>query len=291
MTKTKRQLRAEAVERLRNIPNERMNAASVVIAIAGEAAYRLGGTRDARDMCIDLLTDDDSTTELLSDEVDSREKLEADVLKYYTHTVSTAMWPPSANKHTDMVSVSMDDVLGWLDRQAAITANETNHDNPYVGLVRGKQWERTETSDYYCGRCGWKVTDHDSYCSECGGALHKASNKPDSKFDVPKSEETTENSTAKGDIRDFDDTREKLEADVRKWCGKYAYQADMVWAWLNRQAAITEREFWEGYSNGNQWEMYELQRQVDELTTEREMYREKLSRALDLAHEIERLMP
>ncbi len=55
---------------------------------------------------------------------DSREKLEADVLKYYTHTVSTAMWPPSANKHTDMVSVSMDDVLGWLDRQAAITRRE-----------------------------------------------------------------------------------------------------------------------------------------------------------------------
>lgn len=55
---------------------------------------------------------------------DSREKLEADVLKYYTHTVSTAMWPPSANKHTDMVSVSMDDVLGWLDRQAAITERE-----------------------------------------------------------------------------------------------------------------------------------------------------------------------
>ena len=58
------------------------------------------------------------------DGMDSREQLEADVLKYYTHTVSTAMWPPSANKHTDMVSVSMNDVLGWLDRQAAITRRE-----------------------------------------------------------------------------------------------------------------------------------------------------------------------
>lgn len=44
----------------------------------------------------------------------------------------------------------------------------------YVGLRRGEYWERTENSDYYCGGCGWKVTDHDSYCPECGGALHKA---------------------------------------------------------------------------------------------------------------------
>ena len=124
-----------------------------------------------------------------------------------------------------------------------------------------------------------------------GESADVTTKQPISQFDVPKSGKTTENSTAKNEIRDFDDTREKLEADVRKWCGKYAYQADMVWAWLNRQAAITEREFWEGYSNGNQWEMYELQRQVDEQTAERDIYREKLSRALDLAHEIERLMP
>ena len=52
---------------------------------------------------------------------DSREKLEADVRKHYTHTVSTAMWPPSANKHTDVVSVSIDTVFEWLDRQAAMT--------------------------------------------------------------------------------------------------------------------------------------------------------------------------
>ena len=44
----------------------------------------------------------------------------------------------------------------------------------YVGLRQGKYWERTENSNYYCGGCGWKVTDHDSYCPECGGALHKS---------------------------------------------------------------------------------------------------------------------
>ena len=52
--------------------------------------------------------------------VDSREKLEADVLKYYTHTTSTLMWPEEANIKTKWVSVSMDTVLEWLDRAADI---------------------------------------------------------------------------------------------------------------------------------------------------------------------------
>ena len=49
----------------------------------------------------------------------------------------------------------------------------------YVGLRQGKYWERTENSNYYCGGCGWKVTDHDSYCPECGGALHKTASRKD----------------------------------------------------------------------------------------------------------------
>ena len=28
--------------------------------------------------------------------------------------------------------------------------------------------------EYYCGRCRHKVSDHDSYCSECGGELRKS---------------------------------------------------------------------------------------------------------------------
>lgn len=53
-------------------------------------------------------------------EDDSREKLEADVLRYYTHTTSTLMWPDDANIKTKWVSVSMDTVLEWLDRAADI---------------------------------------------------------------------------------------------------------------------------------------------------------------------------
>lgn len=138
-------------------------------------------------------------SESLSDEADSREKLEADVRKW------CAMM--------GMQPYQLDFVYGWLDRQAAITANETSHDNPYVGLVRGKQWERTERSDYYCGKCGWKVTDHNSYCPECGGALHGAPNKPDGKFDARETAESAENVTSKNEIHNFDDSREQLEAE------------------------------------------------------------------------------
>lgn len=45
---------------------------------------------------------------------------------------------------------------------------------PYVGLKQGKVRESHVISEYYCGCCGYPVTDHDSYCSECGGALHES---------------------------------------------------------------------------------------------------------------------
>lgn len=44
----------------------------------------------------------------------------------------------------------------------------------YVGLRQGKLHESTEISEYYCGRCGYPVTDHDSFCRECGWALHES---------------------------------------------------------------------------------------------------------------------
>lgn len=44
----------------------------------------------------------------------------------------------------------------------------------YVGLKIGKVHEEHIESEYYCGGCGWPVTDHDSYCPECGGAFQKS---------------------------------------------------------------------------------------------------------------------
>lgn len=44
----------------------------------------------------------------------------------------------------------------------------------YVGFKIGKAIERKAyISEYYCGGCGWPVSDHDSYCPECGGAFRK----------------------------------------------------------------------------------------------------------------------
>lgn len=44
----------------------------------------------------------------------------------------------------------------------------------YVGIKAGELHERTELSEYYCARCGYPVTDHDSYCRECGGAFQRS---------------------------------------------------------------------------------------------------------------------
>ena len=43
----------------------------------------------------------------------------------------------------------------------------------YVGFRQGKVHESHVISEYYCGGCGWPVTDHDSFCPECGGAFRK----------------------------------------------------------------------------------------------------------------------
>lgn len=44
----------------------------------------------------------------------------------------------------------------------------------YVGIKAGALHEHTELSEYYCAHCGYPVTDHDSYCRECGGAFQRS---------------------------------------------------------------------------------------------------------------------
>lgn len=44
----------------------------------------------------------------------------------------------------------------------------------YVGFKIGKAKEhKAYISKYYCRRCGRPVSDHDSYCPECGGAFRE----------------------------------------------------------------------------------------------------------------------
>jgi len=43
----------------------------------------------------------------------------------------------------------------------------------FVGFQLGKVHESHVISEYYCGGCSWPVTDHDSFCPECGGAFRE----------------------------------------------------------------------------------------------------------------------
>lgn len=117
MTKTKKQLRAEAVERLKN---------SEYHTVLDDVCSMLGWGHEphfegATDALIDLLTDDDATTESLSDEADSRERLEADIIDR-SEQCRTILGNLRDGLNT--VTVSVDVVRGWLDRQAAITSKE-----------------------------------------------------------------------------------------------------------------------------------------------------------------------
>lgn len=119
------------------------------------------------------------------------------------------------------------------------------------------------------------------------------------------------------DANAMQDSREKLEADVSNFgfiMNLEGYQLDMIHGWLNRQAAITERELcrqcdWPSLAAQPDYEsqgrIVALTNKVDELTAERdaladdlltcnkerEEYRELFSKSLTLAAEIVNLQP
>lgn len=68
-------------------------------------------------------------------------------------------------------------------------------------------------------------------------------------FDAPKSVETSENPASKCEISDFEDSRDKLEADIRQYANPEGNTGTLGACWerkmlefIDRQAAITERE-------------------------------------------------
>ena len=86
--------------------------------------------------------------------------------------------------------------------------------------------------------------------------------------DAPKSEETVENDTSKDDIRNFDDSREKLEAEIHyEYNGAIAHEAKQIIGWLDRQAAITRQECLN--TRVNFAERVGMGNKIDELTAER----------------------
>ena len=55
---------------------------------------------------------------------------------------------------------------------------EGSRPGEYVGVRTGPLHEGESPSEYYCARCGYPVTDHDSYCRECGGAFQRSFSVP-----------------------------------------------------------------------------------------------------------------
>lgn len=97
-----------------------------------------------------------------------------------------------------------------------------------------------------------------------------------SQSDAPKSEETTENATSKDEIRDFDDSREKLLEDAnalaidywdrkRTWGEANDLKRDVI-ELLDRQAAITERECRQRkYAEGDVYRKVYTKSHIDEM--------------------------
>ena len=243
---------------------------------------------------------------------DSREKLEADVYNYIAISITP-------NKEDDGVLAPYTTVLEWLDRQAAITERETklrelykfeeNHRYHIRSIEEVNQKLNKRIAELTAERDEWKAKAKSILNAES----YKFASEPDAEsyIDCGKVE---------------NDSREKLEADVREWVDdigwlsdKETQVADFI-AWLDRQAAITNaawkslKESWVTahdsllIENGElREEVDRLQRRNDELRTsydklkrerdnlaadlltcnrEREQLRKHLGIALDHAHDI-----
>ena len=121
--------RASAVrlaERLRSIADEmRSVGASSMTPHELLACYANDVDKVADSLMFAATLGSESNGDTEPENADSREKLEADVRKHYAYSTTTLMYPPSANKTTDMLhALPVDTVIGWLARQAAITERE-----------------------------------------------------------------------------------------------------------------------------------------------------------------------
>ena len=109
-----------------------------------------------------------------------------------------------------------------------------------------------------------------------GGVVAElTANQPTSQSDARETPETGDDGATKGDMRDFDDSREKLEADVREWIDIATYKSftparmlEVMNHWLDRRAEITrktEQAAWIQQANGL---IHEAQVERDEAQAE-----------------------
>lgn len=160
-------------------------------------------------------------------------------------------------------------------------------------------------------RQGWgNNSDEYDLCPDCAesfdawlerGQMADATNKSNSQFDVLKTAETAKNATSKNEIHNFDDSREQLEADVLDYQGAWpltdSTPIDVTWGvvrgWLDRQAAITEREVEHALMKAGRMavevereRIAELQREIATLKEHRAANMEKLHELTDECAEL-----
>ena len=227
----------------------------------------------------DVDANDGSVTCNISGEnvTDSREKLEVDVRKF----VYSKGWFDDGIE-PDSKPYIMELFIEWLNRQAAITKSECANTNAQrLGELHGLLDEAARERE--------KLREE---LAEWKHSHPLTLNQPDSKSVAPKPAETAENDAAKDDIRDFDDSREKLEADVRyrsiRPTMKIDCHYDDVLRWLDRQAAIEKRRFFDGIAE-HQADNLKLQSRIRELESERERNRRQIDHLTAQCYEMDGL--
>lgn len=185
---------------------------------------------------------------ILSDEVDSREKLEADAWAGCDHLTTT-------NGET-LVNVPWGRLIGWLDRQAAITERECI-DTRVNFAERIRLFQR-----------GYDVGVHD---------LVKAADMANRLLTSIHSKDEPVLTDVRTDGGDgFTDSREELEHDIHSWLTSQVaitvYVTDIeaeARKWLDRQANMTAA-VWSGYMADAAKQIDELHARLDHLPDERE---------------------
>lgn len=243
MTKTKRQLRAEAVERLRKLEGKAASYADYCKAMVDCPNGLLGQV--AVTEIIDLLTDDelpegDAVAILRKAEQLSDKHSNWSTFACICNAGNLTERPLGARPLGALADMVERDYVrrGNYDFMVEMLRHMTAERNEW----KAKAEEEKANAEGHWRNANNIARERDEWKAKA----EQATNQPTSQSDAPKTAETAENDASKCEIRDFVDSREKLEADMRHWCDIIhleGYQRDMIWCWLNRQADITAGEW------------------------------------------------
>lgn len=331
MTKSKRQLRAEAVERLRKLNCMDVDCYQLLEATVDDAGEKVGYRVEIRKL-IELLTDEEPPD---GDALNLMRNCSLYEIGKILH--------PADNTRSPLIALAEMVERDYVCREA------------YDDLRDEFVW--TNAFLHRMGKkCGTKdvpslVAYVEQLEAECDGWKSQAERHGDSQRSVLSADSDTDKGE---DAKAAQDTRELLEAEIRyEYNGRIEWEADQIIGWLDRQAAITEHEVlchpderdeqiaelkadndylrnineklgrevrdWRGEAKNQRNNFYqatearkhwqrkyenlkatsysaeapsdesELARELGKALAERDMYRDKLGRAIDAAHMIIRL--